>query len=54
MRDCPNRQASKDIEQIQQMCIIDGDQTILQFSLMHTDQNEQTITPVETRDSLNL
>ena len=30
------------------------DQTILQSPLMETDQDEQTIIPVETRDNLNL
>ena len=54
MRDCPTRQASRDIEQMQQMFNINKDQTILQSPLMDTDQHEQTITPVETRDNFNL
>ena len=33
---------------------MDEDQTILQTPLMDTDQDEQTITPVETSDNLNL
>ena len=33
---------------------MDKDQTILQTPLMDTDKDEQTITPVETRDNLNL
>ena len=35
-------------------CSMDKDQTILQTPLMDTDQDEQTISPVETRDNLNL
>ena len=31
---------------------MDKDQTILQSPFMDTDQDEQTITPVETRDNL--
>ena len=54
MRDCPTRQASREVEQIQQLFNMDKDQTILQYSLMDTDQDEQTISPVETRDNLNL
>ena len=54
MRDCPTRQANREIEQIQQMFSMDEDQTILQSPPMDTDQEEQTITPVETRDNLNL
>ena len=54
MRDCPTRQASREIEQIHQMFNMDEDQTILQSPLMDTDQDEQTITPVETRDNLKL
>ena len=33
---------------------MDKDQKILQTPLMDTDQDEQTITPIETRDNLNL
>ena len=33
---------------------MDEDQTILQTPLMDTDQDEQTITPVEMTDNLNL
>ena len=53
-RDCPSRQASREAEQIQQMFNMDEDQTLLQTSLMDTDQDEQIISPVETRDNLNL
>ena len=33
---------------------MDKDLTILQTPLMDTDEDEQTITPVETRNNLNL
>ena len=33
---------------------MDKDQTVLQSPSMDTDQDEQTITPVETRDNSNL
>ena len=39
---------------MQQMFNMDEDQTLLQTPLMNTDQDEQTISPVETRDNLNL
>ena len=54
VRDCVARQASKEIELIQQMFNMDENQTISQFPLMDTDQDKQTITSVETRDSLKL
>ena len=53
-RDCPTRQASREVEQIQQMFNMDEDHTILQTPLMDTDEDEQTISPIETRDNLNL
>ena len=53
-RECQSRQASREEEQIQQMFNMDEDQTILQTPLMDTDEDEQTITPVEARDNLNL
>ena len=53
-RECLTRQASREVEQVQQMFNMDEDQTILQTPLMDTDEDEQTITPVETRDNLNL
>ena len=53
-RDCPTRQTSREAEQIQQMFNMDEDQTLLQTPLMDTDQDKQTISPVETRDNLNL
>ena len=52
-RECPTRQEKREIEQIQQMFNLDNEQTSLQTSLMDTD-NEDTITPTENRDSLNL
>ena len=33
---------------------MDEDETILQIPLTDTDEDDQTITPVETRDNLNL
>ena len=51
---CPTRQGSREIEQIQHMFNMDEDQTILQSPLMDTDQDEQTIAPVETTDNLLL
>ena len=54
VRDCPTRQPSREVEQLQEMFNMDEDQTILQSPLMDIDQHKQTITPVETRDNLNL
>ena len=54
MRECPTRQASREAEQIQQMFNMDEDQMILETPLMDRDHDEQTITPVETRNNLNL
>ena len=53
-RECPTMQANREAEQIQQMFNMDEDQTILQTPLMDIDQDRQTISPVETRDNLNL
>ena len=53
-RDCPTRQASREAEPIQQMLNMDEDETLLQTPLMDTDQDEQIISPVETRDNFNL
>ena len=33
---------------------MDEDQTIMQTSLMDTDEDELTITPMDTRENLNL
>ena len=33
---------------------MDEDQSILQTPLIDTDEDKQTITPVETRENLNL
>ena len=52
--DCPTTQASREVEQIQQMFNMNEDQTILQTPLMDVDQVGQTISPVETRDNLNV
>ena len=53
-RDCPTIQANREAEQIQQMFNMDEDQTILHTPLMDVDQDRQTISPVQTRDNLNL
>ena len=53
-RECPNRQASRETEQIQQMFNMDEDQTILKNPLMDTDEEQLTIIPMEARDNLNL
>ena len=53
-RECPTRQASRETEQIQQMFNMDEDQTILQTSLMDTDEVGLTITLMEVRDNLSL
>ena len=49
VRECPSRQANKEMEQIQQMFNMDKDQAMLQTPLIDTDEDELTITPVETR-----
>ena len=54
VRECSTRQENREIEQIQQMFNLDDEQTILQTSLMDTDDDEMTVTLTETRDSLNL
>ena len=54
VRFCPTKQQSRETEQIQQMFNMDEDQTILQTPLMDTEENEMTITLMETRDNLNL
>ena len=53
-RDFPTRQVSREAEQIQQTFNMGEDQTILHTPLMDVDQDRQTISPVETRDNLNL
>ena len=52
--ECPTRQESREMEQIQQMFNMDEDQTILQTPLKDTEEDEMTITPAETRDNLKL
>ena len=47
-------QANREVEKIQQMSNMDEDQTILQTPPMDIDQVRQSISPVETRDNLNL
>ena len=42
--ECPTRQESRETEQIQQMFNMDKDQTILQTSLMDTEEDEIIIT----------
>ena len=53
-RECPTRQESREMEQIQHMFNMDEDQTILQTPLTYTEEDEMTITLMETRDNLNL
>ena len=54
LQETSNTQANREVEQIQQMFNMDKDQTILQTPLMDVDQVRQAISPVETRDNLNL
>ena len=56
-RECPvrlPRETSREPEQIQQMFNMDEDQTLVQTLLMDTDKDELTVTPVDTRENLNL
>ena len=53
-RGCLTRKTSREAEQIQQMFNMDEDPTILQTPLMDGDQDEQTVSLIETRDNLNL
>ena len=53
VRECLTRQEKREIEQIQQMFNLDDEQTSLQTTLMDTD-DEETMTPTENRNSLNL
>ena len=53
VRECLTRQEKREIEQIQQMFNLDDKETLLQTSLMDTD-DEEMITPIESGDSLNL
>ena len=53
-QECLARQASREVEQIQQMFNMDKYQTMLQTPMMDTDTVEQTIIPIETRDNLYL
>ena len=56
-QECPVRLARKtnrEAEQIQQMFNINEDQTLIQTLLMDRDKDELTITPVDTRENLNL
>ena len=53
-RDCLTTEGNREAKEIQQMFNMDENQTILQTSLMDTDQDGQTISPVETRDNLKL
>ena len=52
-RECLTRQEKREIEQIQQMFNLDDEQTLLQTSLIDTE-DEEMITPTENGDSLNL
>ena len=53
-RECPTRQEHRETEQIQQMFSLDNDQPILQTTLIDTEDDIMMITPMETRESLNL
>ena len=53
VRECPTRHEKREIEQIQQMINLDDEQTLLQASLIDTD-NKEMIMPTENEDSLNL
>ena len=53
-REYPTRRENRETEEVQQMFSLDKDQTILQTPLMDTEDDVMTITPTETRDSLNL
>ena len=52
--ECPTRHENRETEQIQQMFSLDNDQKILQTPLIDTEDDVMTITPMETRDGLNL
>ena len=54
MRDCPTAQADRDVEQIQQMFNMDEQQTLLQASLIDTDQVRQSINTTEAMENLSL
>ena len=53
-RECLTRWENREIEQIQQMFNLDDEQTTLQTSLMDTNDDKVTITPMETKEGLNL
>ena len=53
-RECPTWRENRETEQIQQMFSLDNDQTLMQTLLIVTEDDVMTITPTETRDSLNL
>ena len=44
----------REVEQIQQLFNMDEDHTFLQTPLMDVDQDRQSVTPTEARDSLNI
>ena len=48
------RETSREAKQIQQMFNMDKDQTLVQTSLMDTDEDELTIILVDTKGNLNL
>ena len=52
-KECLTRQEKREIEQIQQMFNLDDKQTPTQTSLMDIN-DEETITPIESGNSLNL
>ena len=53
-RKCLTRSEKRETEQIQQMFSLDDDQTLLQTPLIDMEDDIMTITPMETRDCLNL
>ena len=53
-RECPTRRENRETEQIQQMFSLDDDQTLLQTLLIDREDDVMMITPMKTRDCLNL
>ena len=54
MRDCPTMQADREAELIQQMFIMDEEQTSLQMQLIDTNGARQSVNTIEAREHLNL
>ena len=47
-------QADREAESIQQMFNMDEEQTLLQMSLIETNQERQSVNTIEAREHLNL